>query len=143
MVIYVLCEHDYDYSAVKFVLDGPAGLDVDKLKNQFYKQFEVSGPHYPPYKGRTVPFAGYGCCASGSISIGEKIPDEKDPALKKWEARCNKIREQWSSKREENRKRLLKQLGKKYGGKDEWSCFLGMLKKDYKCKEVAFSESSI
>lgn len=90
------------------VFEGPDGLDVNKLYDQFFSQFDYrvfGGVVYPEYKGPTLTPTPFGAVASGSVHItailpggGSTAPDVGSPEYQKYLKACSKLRQEHQAK---------------------------------------------
>ncbi len=129
------------------VLDGPAGVNVDKLLTKFMKQFEIKLPKYPTYKGPMklskwsapdykttavcsglVPAEGYGWLPPTS----DPVSDTDSPEYKAFRGEHDRIYNEWNKQSREHKKQILAE----YNAKTEYEAFVVYLQREHGFKKV-------
>ena len=147
-MIYVLYMCDYEDFEMRGVFDGPKGVDVEALCDQFHANFDhrtLGRPEYPKYNGplEQQPIY-YGSVCSGSVyhsvvgsgcltgAVSNPTPFRESPQYKAWEREYVKVRDEWNAKREEK----LALFQQKYPGETLETMFISFLRVEYGFKDV-------
>lgn len=122
------------------VFEGVSGLNIDKIVNDFYANFDYrtlgeARLKYPKYYGPMKKLI-YGPCSSGCIPEGSLVMDDNSKEYKLWLTEVVEIDKLWNEKRRSE----IKKFQDKYGGKDLKETLIFYLNKEYglEKKDVAF-----
>lgn len=149
-MLYVVYSQDYSDFSMVGLYEGPAGLDLVKMFDDFVSNFDhrtLGTYEYPKYEGPlTKPVAsslGSGVVpsifASGFLSIIYTVPgvaysspDTSSPEYAAWQQKCNSIRIEYDRRADEK----VAEFRLKYPGDGNLQMFVSYLKTEHFFREV-------
>jgi hypothetical protein len=136
-MLYQLYEWDYDVLILHGVWEGPDGLDLEALQDQFNARLDhrtLGRPREVPSTGPTAPYQP-GHLFSGSIAIGAPMAVQS-PELEAWQKEHRAAQQEWYDKRAI----AVQALREQYPGGNELLMFVSYLEKEHGFKRLESQE---
>lgn len=139
-MLYALVSMDYDSLEGVTVCEGPDGVDVTKLRDEFYARLSswaIEQPVYPKYAGPELPLLPPGQALYSGAYVGADFRNQpKSAEYQRWNQECERIRHDRQAKLD----KIRTDLQAVYPGNGNAEMFVSYLIKEHGFKVLGPSE---